>query len=199
MEGIDKLAKIIEFIKKKKKTNAQVEYQRYSKMPKDKAKQYIEDLEKKILKGDVDVGNISDEELEIFNQKPSQEDIIKAKKEKKRNIIIGVVSFVVFLVIFIVSGGGEDGGSSSAPDKINAWSISKQFVKKQLKSPSTAEFPWYDKSFVKDLGDCTFEVTGYVDGQNGFGATVRNNFVVTVQNKTCNKNDNWTLVSSSIY
>ena len=72
-------------------------------------------------------------------------------------------------------------------------------MKKQLKSPSTAEFPWYDKSFVKDLGDCTFEVTGYVDGQNGFGATVRNNFVVTVQNKTCNKNDNWTLVSSSIY
>ena len=115
MEGIEKLAKIIEFIKKKKKTNAQVEYQRYSKMPKDKAKQYIDDLEKRILKGGVDVGNISDEELEIFNQKPSQEDIIKAKNEKKRNMMIGVISFIVFLVIFIASGAGESDSKASQP------------------------------------------------------------------------------------
>ncbi len=196
MEGIDKLAKIIEFIKKKKKSRAQVEYQTYSKMPKDKAKQYIEDLEKKILKGDVDVGNISDEELEIFNQKPSEEDMIKSKKEKKRNIIIGVVAFIGFMILYLVAG---DDINNGAPDEMDAWTIATQFVKKQLKSPSTAEFPWYDKSFVKDLGDCTFEVNGHVDGQNAFGATIRNNFNVTVKNPSCKSSETWQLININIY
>ena len=196
MEGIDKLAKIIEFIKKKNKKSAQIEYQKYSKMPKDKAKQYVESLEKKFLKGDVDVGNISDEELRMFNQKPTKEDIVKSKKEKIRKIIISIAVFIGSFILFFVV---VDNDRNAAPDKRDAWVIASKFVQGEMKSPTTAEFPRYDKSFVKDLGDCTFEVNGYVDGQNSFGATIRNNFNVTVKNPSCIWTENWQLIYINMY
>ena len=55
-------------------------------------------------------------------------------------------------------------------------------IKSILKSPSTAKFPWdYDEWKVgKDNGSTI--VQGYVDSQNGFGATVRGTFQVTYTN-----------------
>ena len=80
------------------------------------------------------------------------------------------------------------------PDQTDAWVMAKQFVKDALKSPGTADFgsPFKDyqdpKTHVTELGGGKFQVTGWVDAQNGFGATVRNNFTVTVQNTG---GDNW--------
>ena len=181
MEGIDKLAAIIELIKKKKKTQAQVQYQAYSKMPKAKAKAYIDELEKRVLKGDVDVGNISDTEIELFNEKPSEEDAVKAKKEKKINMIIGVVVFIVFFATCYNIMNTESG----PPDKMDAWYMAQQFIEKQLNSPSSAEFPWYDDSYVTELDDCTFEVNAYLDAENAFGVMLRKNFSISVKNKDC--------------
>jgi len=62
--------------------------------------------------------------------------------------------------------------------------MSQEFVKRQLRSPSTADFPLINASgvsvsrFTNDDGRCAFTVRGYVDAQNGFGATVRQNYTV---------------------
>ena len=190
MEGIDKLAAIIELIKKKKKTQAQVQYQTYSKMPKAKAKAYIDELEKRVLKGDVDVGNISDTEIELFNEKPSEEDAVKAKKENKIKMIIGVVVFIVFFATCYNIMNTESG----PPSKFSACHMAEQFMEKTLKSPSTADFASCSDATITDLGECKWEVSSYVDAQNGFGATVRTYFTATVQNKGCS-GDTWTLIS----
>ncbi|NHI49037.1 hypothetical protein FDE94_14510 [Clostridium botulinum] len=60
-------------------------------------------------------------------------------------------------------------------------------VKKNLKSPSTAKFPWSfkeyniqeSKSDNKDM--VIYTVTGYVDAENSFSAKIRNNFIVKME------------------
>ncbi len=56
----------------------------------------------------------------------------------------------------------------------------QQEMKKHLKSPGTAKFPWFD-NHVADAGNCQFIVTSYVDSQNGFGGVVRTDFIASVQ------------------
>ena len=51
----------------------------------------------------------------------------------------------------------------------------QEAVKKELKSPSTASF-----QETTATGDGTWAVTGSVDSENGFGATVRPNFTCSV-------------------
>lgn len=56
----------------------------------------------------------------------------------------------------------------------------QQEMKKHLRSPGTAKFPWFD-NHVSDAGNCQFIVTSYVDSQNGFGGVVRTDFIASVQ------------------
>jgi hypothetical protein len=59
-------------------------------------------------------------------------------------------------------------------------------VKKQLKSPSSAEFSSRSSTSIKlSSGTSSWTVSGWVEAENGFGATVRNEFQVrlTYQNK----------------
>jgi hypothetical protein len=73
----------------------------------------------------------------------------------------------------------------------------KEFVEASLKAPSTAKWPWYDEfavarhkgkkgKIMKDVWD----VSGYVDAQNSYGAMIRTKWFVTVL-KTGN---DWNLV-----
>tara|TARA_B100000315_G_C14218588_1_gene425387 strand:- start:35 stop:556 length:522 start_codon:yes stop_codon:yes gene_type:complete len=111
--GIKQLSKVIEFIKKKKISRAQVEYQSYSKMPSKKCSDYITSLQERVLKGEIDIGNIPDSELELFNEKPSEEDALKRKGEVKRNILIaGVIGLICFVIY--LSGGFETNSTSSS-------------------------------------------------------------------------------------
>jgi hypothetical protein len=72
-------------------------------------------------------------------------------------------------------------------DKIGAWVMAQQFVKDGLKSPGSADFGSvfgeYQKAddCVTDLGDGKYQVRGWVDAQNAFGATLRSNFTVTLK------------------
>ncbi|MFC0906235.1 hypothetical protein ACFHWD_16275 [Clostridium sp. MT-14] len=62
------------------------------------------------------------------------------------------------------------------------WSMSEDAVKNNLKSPSTAKFPFsYDEAEFKALGNNEFEISSYVDAENSFGGTIRNNFTVTIK------------------
>ncbi|ALJ19514.1 DUF2510 domain-containing protein [Microbacterium sp. No. 7] len=52
-------------------------------------------------------------------------------------------------------------------------------VKKQLRSPSTADFPFLEASAAYIDGDWIAQ--GVVDSQNGFGATVRSDYQCTIK------------------
>jgi len=52
----------------------------------------------------------------------------------------------------------------------------KEAVTSELKSPATADFPNLPEITFKKVGDCSYTVSGYVDAQNSFGATVRSAF-----------------------
>ena len=64
--------------------------------------------------------------------------------------------------------------------RIEAFTVSKDFVEKQLKCPSTSDFPWYDDSFVTELDNGSYRVSAYVDAQNSFGAMIRNKYYCIV-------------------
>ena len=114
--GIKILAKIIEYIKKNKLPLAELEYKNYSGMPKGKVKSYIESLEEKVLKGEIDVGNISEEEIELFNEKPNEDDLRILGNEKKKKMKFVIVGIVVFLGIIFIPSIFND-GKSSEPEK----------------------------------------------------------------------------------
>ena len=73
--------------------------------------------------------------------------------------------------------------SPSAPGKSVAFYMSQQFVKDELKAPSTADFPSYNESFVSDLGGGKFSVSAYVDSQNSFGAKLRNHYTCVLKSE----------------
>jgi hypothetical protein len=81
-----------------------------------------------------------------------------------------------------------------AAGSVEAWVVSQEFVKRTLKSPSTADFggvfhdPQSAEECCKKRNDDTWRCSGWVDSQNGFGATVRTRFSVTVKST----NGDWT-------
>jgi hypothetical protein len=68
-------------------------------------------------------------------------------------------------------------------DTTMAFVMSQTFVKRHLKAPSTAEFPWItdDQVAISTRPDCAFRVIGWVDAQNGFGAQIRSKYVVDLK------------------
>ena len=70
------------------------------------------------------------------------------------------------------------------PSKTTAWVRAQIFVERNLKSPSTASFGSQSaQSQVKQLGGNKYRVHGWVDSQNGFGATVRAHFSLVVKDQ----------------
>lgn len=75
----------------------------------------------------------------------------------------------------IANGNGKD---RYGHDKFDAFVIAENAVKDKLKSPSTAQFCTTTEATI-GRNDNTWTVKGWVDAQNGYGAVVRENFVVT--------------------
>lgn len=89
------------------------------------------------------------------------------------------IAIAVFAVIII-------SGCDSRPwherdNSVAAYVTMTEYVKRRLRSPSTADFPLINKVRVKRLADHKYEVFGYVDAQNGFGATVRTRYFGVLQ------------------
>ncbi|MFE0142190.1 hypothetical protein [[Kitasatospora] papulosa] len=88
------------------------------------------------------------------------------------------------------------GSGDGKPLDESAAVMCEDFVKQRLKSPGTAEFPGvtdgdYAKTTVlSDVKPWKYKVTGVVDSQNSFGATVRSNYTCTTSTKD---DDTWTL------
>ncbi|WP_439538674.1 hypothetical protein [Sphingomonas sp.] len=93
-------------------------------------------------------------------------------------------------------------GCSSTPPCENetlAFVMSQDFVRKQLRSPSTANFPSITADgvsttrFTADDGKCAFRVRLYVDAQNAFGGIVRESYTVELTPDSTGRN--WSLIS----
>lgn len=73
---------------------------------------------------------------------------------------------------------GSSNKDSYGHTKGDAFAIAEKAVKGKLKSPSTAKFCSVTEATIGCSGN-TWVVRGWVDAQNGFGATVRTQFAVT--------------------
>ena len=110
----------------------------------------------------------------------------------------GLGCFIVVLVLAILMIAGSIASKvvdkqSKAGDNTAAWSERhadseaivnmREFVRQNLKCPSTAEFPsaLSGVDSCKYLGDQTYQISSYVDSQNKFGAMVRTYYTGEVQ------------------
>lgn len=79
-------------------------------------------------------------------------------------------------------------------DEFDAEVIAEKKVKEKLKSPSTAKFCSHEEYTISVSGN-TWTVSGYVDAQNSFGATLRNTFTIKF---TFTNSENYTVDSCTI-
>ena len=141
--------------------------------------------------------------IEAIKCKHCGEMIDKKKVKKKKGnllnlVFILIISFVV-LMIFTVS----KPTSENYNTKINTSMASiqaQEYVKKVLKSPSTAKFPglWEltnDGVVAYEEETNRYEVVSYVDSQNSFGTTMRSNWNVVLKDLGGDDSDirNWQL------
>ena len=111
-----------------------------------------------------------------FEQKMKQEQIALENKSRA----FGVV-FVVAALAALVFGYNACSSEDTEPvSEIDALIHSRDCVKKQLKSPSTAAFAPLAESTVIKTNDSTFTVLSWVDSQNSYGAMLRNAYTCTV-------------------
>ena len=61
-----------------------------------------------------------------------------------------------------------------------AWVCAEDIVKSSLKSPSSAKFCKYPEATITYSGDNDWVVSGWVDAQNSYGATIRTDFICTL-------------------
>ena len=104
-------------------------------------------------------------------------------KEKKVEKIATIITTGI-LVLFILVIGKACMETIEETDDYNTESraivCAENAVEERLKSPSTADFcPLYEMT-AENLGGDKWEVTGYVDAQNSFGAVVRQKWIVTL-------------------
>jgi len=83
---------------------------------------------------------------------------------------------IVILLVIIIFSLGLMGCVKTDED----WAIhnTKEFITSNLKAPTTAEFPSDEEFKVEHIKDNYYNITGYVDSENGFGAMVRMHYKV---------------------
>lgn len=94
---------------------------------------------------------------------------------------LGVAAVAWFLCCggFGLGNSGRHGGAVHQPDEFDAQVMAEKFVRKELLSPATAEFP-REEITTRKVGPSSWEVRGAVDSQNGFGAVVRTRYTTVV-------------------
>ena len=94
---------------------------------------------------------------------------------------------------------GRDAATSVLPPqdhKIEALSMCELFIKRRLKAPSTAAFSHVWDTTTTGSGDGPYQVSGYADAQNSFGAMLRNRYVCTAQRSS--SRDTWVLIDLTL-
>lgn len=108
-------------------------------------------------------------------------------------IYVSVITGLFVAYLLVSSFVGSE--SSNKPKKVSrtapcgsagmAHTMAGNFVKRQLKAPSSAKFPYTSdpQVSVTELGRCRFSVVSYVDSQNAFGAMIRSHFTVVMESE----------------
>lgn len=122
------------------------------------------------------------EEAAKEDERIEKEEDKKLKAELKVKFGCSIIIILVLIVGFVSCSKACSSGSSSNV-KSMVWVDAQEAVKNELKSPSTADFPWGYDDYVTDNGDGTYSVSAYVDAENSFGAKVRSNFSCTVKDE----------------
>lgn len=97
-------------------------------------------------------------------------------------IIYIIISFNVLILLFKPNDVEDERPIDNRP-KDEIYIYAENYVKRNILTPSTAEFAGYDNPDTKiiNLGDGNYSVSSYVDCQNAFGAMVRSKFYCTVK------------------
>lgn len=117
----------------------------------------------------------------LYNPK-SAESSKKEKASKKPNssksnlIYCLIAAFVCLLLV----GWTLNMFKSNDDRSSDAWVCAEEVVRQNLKSPSSAKFCTYPEATIKDKGNNEYMITGWVDADNSFGASVRTDFTVTL-------------------
>ena len=95
-----------------------------------------------------------------------------------------IIIFIAAIVLCIIVGriifcGPNSGKDSYGHDKADVIVIAENAVRQQLKSPSTAQF-CNSSEYSVSRSENEWTVSGWVDAQNSFGATLRSKFTVTI-------------------
>lgn len=115
-----------------------------------------------------------------------QKTISKQKEDKNKSTLSGCLVIVIIAVIigyFIFQPSkSKDLTPWNEKDEISmAYIMSQEFVTSKLKSPSTAKYPLSYGNGSKRMKGQQYSINSYVDSQNGFGAMIRTNFIVVVE------------------
>ncbi len=106
----------------------------------------------------------------------------------------GTIFFVFFVVAVIGGSCSKQDEPQTMEQKITEWkskdnsgmayAVMQDYVKKRLKSPASADFPWSGEDGVSivPLGDQEYRILGYVDAQNSFGAKLRTRYIGIIKN-----------------
>ena len=102
-----------------------------------------------------------------------------AQEEKTKGVISLVVLALVIggATIAFPSNGSQEGEDAFGHDWAVAMTVAEKAVKAELKSPSSAEFSSKNETTINVSGN-TWTVSGWVEAQNSFGATIRNSYSV---------------------
>jgi hypothetical protein len=105
------------------------------------------------------------------------------KKKENKNAAKGclVIFAIIALVVWIFYPKGEEA------ERLDAFAYAQTFVKRELKSPSTAQFSIQKDAVITKLDDGKYKVESFVDAQNSFGAMLRKSFIVIMHKN----DDNW--------
>ncbi|PHS31500.1 MAG: hypothetical protein COA92_07980 [Sulfurovum sp.] len=104
---------------------------------------------------------------------------------KKTSSLTWIVA--ILFVLFFVSMCSQESKSPAqraqedCTNGILSYYYAEVFIKKNLKSPTSAIFPSYSDVQHTYLGECKHTFSGTVNAQNAFGAMIANTFNVTIR------------------
>jgi hypothetical protein len=114
------------------------------------------------------------------NMENSKPEVKLTTEQKIKAVSVLIVVFVFVWIFFIPScDNGKKEQVKKTYSKFEALYESRQFVLKQLKAPSTADF-CQETDNVKQVNDTTFVVVSCVDSQNSFGAMLRSSYTCKI-------------------
>lgn len=129
------------------------------------------------------MGQSSSQSAPIKNeQKPLQPQQAK-KTPNTLSALLAIAVILICLCVFAMSLFSDgDGNSDSSNSSTMAYIMCQDFIEQRLTAPATAKWPSsLDITIIPVSGkEDSYQVIGYVDAQNGFGALIRTSYVCEI-------------------